>query len=150
MFYLLLISILFYILLINVPVIKKLPQLFFVTGTLTHSVFLSDINAPVYYLSAGFIDASIAYILSTLTLSISVLCVQLICLISIMLNLYGFMCWMLYYDMTAYNVSFLLLYALIFLTFVGDNRARYINDYSRNHVFYAIDIAYSFRDYKNV
>jgi len=78
--------------------------LLFVAASFLHSTFLAHLDGFLYYGSAAFF----AYL--TLLLSSRSIVVQVICLISIVLNMFGYMVWYLYMPPTIYNYTCCILY----------------------------------------
>ena len=81
-------------------------SLFFVAASFLHSAFLAHLDGFLYYGSA----ALFAYL--TLLLSSRSIAVQVICLISIVLNMFGYMWWYFYMAPTIYNYICFILYIL--------------------------------------
>lgn len=93
--------------------------LLFVAASFLHSAFLAHLDGFLYYSSA----ALFAYV--TLLFSGRSIVVQMICLISIVLNMFGYIVWYLYIPPTIYNYNCFILYiiASIIITIDKDSHA---------------------------
>lgn len=92
----------------------------FVGVTLLHEVFLADADGLLYYGSAALFDLAIVILLSGVhPLPKMVLALQQICIVSIFVNLFGWVLWVLYLPPTAYNTSFVLLYFWALLALIN-------------------------------
>lgn len=79
--------------------------------TLSHDIYLSHLDGFLYYGSAAFFDLVIILLLAALYAPCDmILKLQKVCLVSILVNLIGWVCWYLYLPPVVYNVAFLLIY----------------------------------------
>jgi hypothetical protein len=88
-------------------------------GTGLHDVLLGSLGGEVYYLTAGATDLGILAVL--FFLPATALGVQLIgmCIISMGLNLYGYIAWFTGQSPDAYHYAFIVFYAIVVLLFLG-------------------------------
>lgn len=83
----------------------------FCCATLCHELFLSDIDGFLYYGSAALFDLAIISILSKMHIISGIaLKLQRICVVSIIVNFFGWACWYNYFSPVVYNLSFILIY----------------------------------------
>lgn len=83
----------------------------FVGVTLLHDVAFSHLDGIAYYGSAALLDLAIMILLSGVhPLRKTVIRLQVICLISIIANMLGWLIWFVYLPPTAYNFTFFCLY----------------------------------------
>lgn len=92
--------------------------LLFVAASFLHSTFLAHLDGFLYYGSA----ALFAYL--TLLLSSRSIVVQVICLISIALNMFGYMVWYLYIPPVIYNYNCFILYIVAAFIITMDRGTR--------------------------
>ena len=86
--------------------------LVFVSFTLLHEQLLSDLSGWAYYGSAALFDLVIITILSGIRPAVKMVYqLELISLLSILLNFIGWTTWYLYLPPIAYDVGFVLLYS---------------------------------------
>ena len=91
----------------------------FVSITRAHEFFLSETTGIGYYGSAALFDlATMAVLRGINPVPKMVLSLQKICIVSIGLNLAGWILWMCYLPPTAYNLAFIgiMLWAIVVLT----------------------------------
>jgi hypothetical protein len=100
--------------------------------TFMHEVFISKFTSLPYYSTAAIFDLMSMILMShvkpvnNLIVKLSVLCV-----ISIVLNFYGWLIYMLYFDPITYNIAFMLIYAVvIFLFVVRDKNSEHNGTYN--------------------
>lgn len=99
---------------------RRTPALICALLLLIHDNFMVSLDGVLYYLS----DAMFCFIIIFMTANLketSRLIVKLhyIFLIGIVLNLYGWVIWMLYLPPTSYNVAFMLLYTSIIIVLLS-------------------------------
>ncbi len=78
---------------------------------LLHDIYLSQLDGFLYYGSAALFDLAIISILSKMHIIHNmVLKLQRICIVSIIVNIVGWMCWYQYLSPIMYDSSFLFIY----------------------------------------
>lgn len=79
--------------------------------TLLHEIFMKDLDGFLYYGSAALFDLAIIIIFSKMeSLSYMVIRLQKVCIVSMFVNIIGWMMWYMYYPPDIYNISFMFLY----------------------------------------
>lgn len=76
-----------------------------------HFLFFSDLRGDTYYLTASFFDFTIFICLSAIRGQTAWI-LQLTSIVSLFVNLFGFIIWFLYWPPTAYNWAMLALYGV--------------------------------------
>lgn len=102
---------------------RLLAAFLFVAPVVLHEVFLSDLDGFAYYWSdAGFNLATIVALACISRPSKLIITLQHLGLISLMLNIYGWIAWMSYLQPDVYNLAFIGLYftAIIILMWGSD------------------------------
>jgi len=95
--------------------LRQWPTLIFISLSVLHDAFLGDSDGLMYYASAVVVD----YL--TLLLINRTNFIQIACLISIILNISGYILWHLCYEPLLYNYAFLMLYTGVgILMFIED------------------------------
>lgn len=101
---------------------ERVCPLLFATAALSHDIYLSQLDGFLYYGSAAILDGLVLSALATLKQSALSRKIQIICAMSISLNAFGWILWVLYAPPVAYNSAFMCLY--IFACFIiGGRRA---------------------------
>ena len=86
---------------------------------LTVAFDLIQIPAELYHLSAALTDGVCVFILSQMAIgSGMVRDLQRLCLLSIVLNFAGWVCYEMYIPSTSYNLAFLLFYSVVVLSLI--------------------------------
>lgn len=102
----------------------------FAVFTEGHGLFMSNLDGMEYYVSAALFDLLVIaglFLYPMKTRLIEEL--QRISIVSIMLNFFGWIAWMLYFPPTAYNVSFMMLYTWTIITLLRKERG-HVGDHS--------------------
>lgn len=102
------------------------PRLFaalsFVGVTLSHELFLSNLDGLQYYGSAALFDLVIIILTSGINpVPKMVIDLHRICMVSIIANLVGWVLWFLYVPPLFYDASFVLIYAWTMITLINRN-----------------------------
>lgn len=122
------ITYLFYALMAVAFIQPNAPRLFaaalFVSITLTHELFLSDLDGLMYYGSAALFDLAIIVLTSGINpVPRMVLSLHRVCIASIIINLVGWALWFFYFPPLFYDLSFVALYAWALWVFIRRDRA---------------------------
>ena len=81
-----------------------------------HKVFCENLDATMYYLSAGVFDVLVIGVIATfITPSPVARSLIFICMASLLFNFYGWLIWFFYFPPTTYNMGFIVLYCLAIL-----------------------------------
>lgn len=84
----------------------------FVGATILHEVAAVNFDGLIYYGSAALLDLVIMILISGIVPTPRmVIKLNLICLVSIIINMVGWVVWLNYLPPTAYNIAFMALYA---------------------------------------
>ncbi len=99
------------------------PRLFaaitFVGITALHELFFSNYEGLYYYGGAALFDLFIIILISGINpVPKMVLTLQKICIVSMLVNLLGWILWFLYYPPLIYNVSFIGIYIWVLITLI--------------------------------
>lgn len=98
--------------------------LIFVGITLSHELFLSNLDGLQYYGSAALFDLAIIILTSGINpVPKMVINLHRICIVSIIANLVGWVLWFLYVPPLFYDASFVLIYVWTLITLIHRNRS---------------------------
>ncbi len=91
----------------------------FITMTLVHDIFLSDLYGTLYYFSAGACDLLIMILIAGIRpIPKMVLKLHMLCIISCLSNLFGWAIWFSFYPPFLYNVLFVFIYLYALYVFI--------------------------------
>lgn len=94
----------------------------FVSITLLHELFLSHYDGLLYYGSAALFDLAIIILTSGINpVPRMVLSLHRICIVSILVNLLGWVIWFFYLPPLTYDLAFVVLYAWALITLINRN-----------------------------
>jgi len=96
---------LFITLLVVAALTRSGPVMIFVTLSILHDIFFGEHDGFWYYGTAAFFDYLTIILINRTNF------IQIVCLLSIMLNISGYIAWFLYYDASVYGYSFVILYS---------------------------------------
>jgi hypothetical protein len=93
----------------------------FVIITVGFSITLDNLDGMLYYPTAAFADLTAIMIIALLDASIIVMRLLYISIISIFLNVGGWLLWLCYVPPTVYNGAFILLYIIAIAAIIAGN-----------------------------
>ena len=99
---------------------RRTPALICALMLLVHDVFLSELDGLLYYASDALFCLMIITMISNLRETPELIIkLHKIFLIGIVLNLYGWIIWMLYLSPVSYNIPFMLLYGSVIIALLS-------------------------------
>ena len=93
--------------------------------TLIHELFISQISSLPYYSTAAIFDLMSMILMSNIKPTpILSLKLNTVCVVSIALNFYGWLIYILYIKPTTYDIAFIIVYAVVIYLFLVGDRER--------------------------
>lgn len=90
---------------------------------LLHDIYMSQLDGFLYYGSAALFDLAIISVLSKIHITHDlVLKLQRLCIVSIIINIVGWICWYHYLPPGVYNSSFLFIYLYVLVILIQKDK----------------------------